>query len=93
MKVNPVLFGGATALLILALSSKKKGQKLFGTFNISSLSTEEKSILHTHFAIPQGKEIPPSYITNEIARYSLLPVELRSPEQNKILGILEKCVT
>tara|TARA_B100000674_G_C37790670_1_gene891595 strand:+ start:27 stop:518 length:492 start_codon:yes stop_codon:yes gene_type:complete len=52
------------------------------------LNNEE--ILRQHFAIKAGKKIPQTYITHELERYTVLPPELRSPEQNKIVAALEE---
>ena len=77
----------SAAILVLGASKSK------GNFNISALSQEEQQILHEHFAIPAGKKIPKTYLSNEMKRYSVLPAELRSENQKLILSILTKCVT
>ena len=76
------------SVLMIGASSK-----LLGSRGMDSLSPEEITILRQHFAVPADKKIPPSYIKNELARFTVLPEDLRTPEQQKIVQILEKYVT
>ena len=69
--------------LVLAVGFAKD---FSGSFSVSDF----EAILRQHFAIKKGKKIPKTYITHELERYTVLPLELRSPEQNKIVDALEK---
>jgi len=71
--------------LVLAVGLVKDFSKS-GSFSKSDV----ESILRQHFAIKAGKKIPQTYITHELERYTVLPPELRSPEQNKIVLALEE---
>jgi len=69
--------------LVLAVGLAKD---FSGSFSVSDV----EAILRQHFAIKAGKKIPQTYITHELERYTVLPPELRSPEQNKIVAALEE---
>ena len=58
-----------------------------------SAKSDIEEILRQHFAIKAGKKIPQTYITHELERYTVLPPELRSPEQNKIVAALEEYIS
>lgn len=55
-----------------------------------SAKSDTKEILRQHFGLKSGKKIPETYITHELERYTVLPPELRSPEQNKIVSALKE---
>ena len=71
--------------LVLAVGLVKDFTKS-GSFSKSDV----EEVLRQHFAIKAGKKIPQTYITHELERYTVLPPELRSLEQNKIVNALKE---
>ena len=57
-----------------------------------SFYLDSEAILRQHFAIAKGKKIPRTYISHELERYTVLPPELRSPQQNNIILALEEWI-
>jgi hypothetical protein len=74
--------------LVLAVGLVKDFTKS-GSFSKSDV----EEVLRQHFAIKAGKKIPQTYITHELERLTVLPLELRTPEQNKIVSALEAWLT
>lgn len=74
-----------SSLTIIGLSA------LLGIAKSGSRSISDKSLqqLKSYFAINPSKNIPKSYITHELQRLTILPENLRTQEQNKIIKLLK----
>ena len=60
---------------------------------VSGSTNEElqdiERLLKDHFAVPQSKKIPKTYLTHELERYTILPPDLRTDQQNLIVAAIQ----
>ena len=51
---------------------------------------EIENFLKEHFAIPSKKSIPKTYVKNELERFTVLPPELRTEQQEYVISMLKE---
>jgi hypothetical protein len=49
-------------------------------------------LLKDHFAVPASKKIPKTYLTHELERYTILPPDLRTDQQNVIIAAIKQYI-
>ena len=47
-------------------------------------------LLKDHFAVLTSKKIPKTYLTHELERYTILPPDLRTDQQNVIIAAIKQ---
>jgi hypothetical protein len=77
---------GITVVGLSALLGILKKVSPQGTSNV----IEAESYLKKHFAIPENKSIPTSYLEHELSRFTILPENLRTEDQKIVIKFIKE---
>lgn len=56
----------------------------------SGNKSSAESYLKKHFAIPENKSIPTSYLKHELSRFTILPENLRTEDQKIVIEFIKE---